>query len=60
MRLQGMRPGAHIPTFPLYCSSVRDHFEILKHTAKGVGRNFPGGPMGKTRPKIAPLSLPLL
>jgi len=43
MRLQGFRPKVHAPTCPLSCVSERDHFKILKHTAKCVGRKFYGG-----------------
>jgi len=36
-----MRPEVHDPTCPLpSCASECDHFEILKHTAKGIGRKF--------------------
>jgi len=60
MRFQGMRPEAHTPTFPPSCASVRDYFEILKHTAKGVGRKFPGDQWEKQDQNIASVSLSLL
>jgi len=40
MRLQGPRPEAHGPICPPSCASERDHFNILKQIAKGVGRKF--------------------
>jgi len=46
MRIQG-------PHFLPFCASERDHFEILKYIAKGVGRKFSWGIMGKTRPKYS-------
>jgi len=52
MRHQGPCPEVHGPTS---CASERDHFEILKHTATGVGRKKfsegEGGNGKKTRPK---------
>jgi len=59
MRLQGLRPEAHIPICPTSCASKRDHFKILKHMQKnttsvpplGVGCGGGGGGGG-----MAPLS----
>jgi len=42
MHLQGLRPEAHAPTCPPSCASERDHFKILKHTVKIVGRKISG------------------
>jgi len=36
MCLQGLRPAAMLPLLPS-CASERDHFEIIKYIAKGVG-----------------------
>jgi len=47
MRLQGLRSEAHDST----CRSERDHFEILKHTAKGVGRKIFRGANRKNKTK---------
>jgi len=52
MRLHVLRLEAHDPLASLSCASKRDHFEVLKHTAKVVGRRISRkGPMGKIRPK---------
>jgi len=52
MRFQG-RPEAHAPTCPPSCASERDHFKILKHNAKVVGRRISGeGVNGKNNTKI--------
>jgi len=40
MRLQDLRAEAHALTCPPSCASERDHFKILKHTAKVVGRRI--------------------
>jgi len=51
MRLQGQSPKVHAPTCPPSCASKRDHFEILKHTAKVIGRKFSMGGNGKNKTK---------
>jgi len=59
MHLQGSRLEVYAPTCPPSCASERDHFEILKHTAKGVGRKiFRRGVMGKTKPKDSTIKPP--
>jgi len=52
MRLQGLRPESHAPTYSPTCASERDQFEILKHTAKGVDKKSFWGRGGNEKNKI--------
>jgi len=58
MRLQCLCLEPHALTYPPSYTSERDHFEILKHTAKGVGRIISRGANGKNKTKNSTIKLP--